>query len=65
MGSIAGIVAGLAVLGGAVAIARLTGGRLDKVKNAFKGEGDVSNDTPDILDYEQDPDTGVFKPKDD
>lgn len=65
MGSLAGIVAGLAVVGGAVALARFAGQRLDKVKGAFNGDDSPSKAGSNTLDYEKDPDTGVFRPKED
>lgn len=64
MTSIASIVAGIALLGGAVTVARLAKRKIDAVKNAVQSQGGPPGRKNTLLDYEQDPITGVFRPKD-
>lgn len=64
MNSVAGIVAGFLVVGGAVALYRFgarKAGELRRAIDELRGEADGADG--DILDFERDPTTGVFKAK--
>jgi len=63
MGSLVGIVAGIAVIGGAVAVARAASRHLNDVKKAFNTQSSSDRKNEAILDFEKDPGTGVFKTK--
>lgn len=60
MGGLTGIVAGFAVVAGAVALYRFVEGRIDAARSAMTG-GD--KEQAPVIDFEQDPKTGVFRAK--
>ena len=63
MASFVGIVAGLAVIGGTVAVSRAVRRQLKDIKKAFKASEQETTSETGVLDYEKDPTTGVFRPK--
>lgn len=62
MNSTAGVIAGFLVIGGALALYRFGRRKADEMSRTIRefrhGGGDGA-----VLDFEQDPATGVFKPK--
>jgi len=64
MGAMTGIVAGVATLGGAIALYRLTRRRAAawraSVEQAARDGADVAGA---VIDYERDPETGVYRQK--
>lgn len=62
MGSVASIVAGFVVIGGAVALYRAVNRRANAFRSAIDGFRRAGGDG-EVLDYEKDPNTGVFRPK--
>ncbi|MEL6372045.1 MAG: hypothetical protein AAFY84_00480 [Pseudomonadota bacterium] len=65
MGSVAGLLAGIATIGGVVALARFANRKSAELKSAVEefrrqAQGDFDGT---VLDYEQDPDDGVFRAK--
>jgi hypothetical protein len=64
MNSVAGIVAGFVVIGGAVALMRFGARKARDLKRAIDElRGDAKGPAGEILDFERDPTTGVFKAK--
>ena len=61
MTGLTGIIAGFAVVAGAVALFRLASARIDAVRDAFGGAR--GGDDAPVIDFEQDPRTGVFRAK--
>jgi hypothetical protein len=62
MGSVAGVLAGFVVIGGAVALVRAAGKRADALRKALE---EIRRGAPAgaVIDCERDPSTGVFRPK--
>ncbi len=64
MNSVAGVVAGFLVIGGAVALYRFGARKAGELRRAIDElRGERSGPSGAILDFERDPLTGVFKPK--
>lgn len=62
MSGLTGIIAGFAVIAGAVALYRLAGKTFGEARDAVRG-GKKSDEPAPVLDYELDRATGVFRPK--
>lgn len=62
MGGLTGIIAGFAVVAGAVALYRLAGDKIAELRDAAKNAG-RSEANPPVLDFELDRASGVFRPK--
>jgi hypothetical protein len=62
MSGLTGIIAGFAVVAGAVALYRLAGGRLASLREAAKS-GKAGETRAPVLDFEFDRTTGVFRSK--
>jgi len=62
MGSVAGIVAGFVVIGGAVAVYRAVSKRADGLRAALE-ELKNGGQGGSVIDCERDPSTGIFRPK--
>ncbi|HBS31882.1 MAG TPA: hypothetical protein DEA40_09085, partial [Parvularcula sp.] len=63
MNTVTGIVAGFLVIGGAVALYRFGARKADEIRRAIDSLRGERGPAGEILDYERDPLTGVFKPK--
>lgn len=64
MNSVAGIVAGFLVIGGAVALYRFGARKAGELRRAIdEMRGEAHGPGGDILDFERDPATGVYKAK--
>lgn len=63
MNTVAGVVAGFLVIGGAVALYRFGKRRADELVRAIDGFRGARGPAGDVIDYERDPATGVFRPK--
>lgn len=63
MNTVAGVVAGFLVIGGAVALYRYGMRKADDLRRAIDGLRGERGPAGAILDFERDPETGVFKPK--
>jgi hypothetical protein len=63
MNTVAGVVAGFLVIGGAVALYRFGKRKADDLMRAIDELRGERGPAGEILDYERDPATGVFKPK--
>lgn len=62
MNSVAGIVAGFIVIGGAVALYRFGARKAGELRRAIDElRGDARGPDGDVLDFERDPATGVYK----
>lgn len=62
MNSVAGIVAGFLVIGGAVALYRFGARKAGELRRAIDElRGDARGPDGDFLDFERDPATGVYK----
>lgn len=62
MSGLTGIIAGFAVIAGAVALYRLAGDRLAALREAVKS-AHTPDERPTVLDFELDRTTGVFRSK--
>ena len=62
MGSIAGMVASIAVIGGAIALGRFVERRTQAMRRGA-GAPDKPHGDPSYLDFERDPASGVFRAK--
>ncbi|MBY0422439.1 MAG: hypothetical protein K2Q06_09055 [Parvularculaceae bacterium] len=60
MSGLTGVIAGFAVVAGAVALYRLLEGRIEAARAAMSGR---DGDAAPVIDFEQDPVTGVFRAK--
>ncbi len=64
MNSVAGVIAGFLVIGGAVALMRFGARKAGDLRRAIDElRGEAQGPGGDILDFERDPATGVFKAK--
>jgi hypothetical protein len=64
MNSVAGIVAGFLVVGGAVALYRFGARKAGELRRAIDElRGDARGADGEVLDFERDPATGIFKAK--
>ncbi len=63
MNTVAGVVAGFLVIGGAVALYRFGARKADEIRRAIDGLRGAPGPAGDVMDFERDPATGVFKPK--
>jgi hypothetical protein len=64
LNSVAGIVAGLIVVGGAAALFRFSKRKAAELKRAIDAFGNgVRGPAETVLDFERDPETGVFRPR--
>ncbi len=64
MNSVAGIVAGFVVIGGAVALMRFGARKAGELRRAIDElRGDAHGPGGDVLDFERDPTTGVYRAK--
>ncbi len=64
MNSIAGIVAGFVVIGGAVALMRFGARKAGELRRAIDElRGEARGPGGDVLDFERDPTTGVYRAK--
>ena len=63
MNTVAGVIAGFLVIGGAVALYRFGARKADELRRAIDGLRGEHGPEGAILDFERDPDTGIFKPK--
>ncbi len=62
MSGLTGVIAGLAVVVGAVALYRFAGRKLDEARDAVVGRKKADAQAP-VLDYELDRATGIFRAK--
>jgi hypothetical protein len=65
MNTVAGVMAGFLVIGGAIALYRFGARKAADLRRAI-GElkaGAASGEAGAVLDFEQDPETGVFRPR--
>ena len=62
MTGLTGIIAGFAVVAGAVALYRLASDRIEGLRDVFTRREGQGADAP-VIDFEQDPETGVFRAK--
>lgn len=63
MNTVAGVVAGFLVIGGAVALYRFGARKADELKRAIDSLRGERGPAGEVIDFERDPVTGVFKPK--
>jgi hypothetical protein len=63
MNTVAGVVAGFLVIGGAVALYRFGARKADEIRRAIDNLRGERGPAGEVLDYERDPATGVFKLK--
>lgn len=63
MNTVAGVVAGFLVIGGAVALYRFGLRKAGDMRRAIDGLRGARGPGGEVLDFERDPETGVFKSK--
>ena len=63
MSAVTGILAGVVTVAGAVALYRYAGKRVSALKDFLAQSGSDNSGQGPILDFERDPETGDYKPR--